>query len=198
MVEAGYRSGKALITARCAAEQGRDVFVVPGSIFSYQSRGCHLLLKEGARLVESMEDLLAEYGIVQNRSSSPAGSSRGSKMGSPLMTAGNDVKGLSPMEKTLLELLSCIPVSVDELAEASGMPVDRLAETLLSLELKGENTGYAWPTLCRLSLRKNLKKRRQRRKLPPSRPRLQRQKGKRDVRWSSWNLPRNRRRSPNF
>ena len=133
MVEASHHSG-ALITARCAAEQGRDVFVVPGSIFSPQSQGCHLLIKEGARLVETTEDILEEYGFVR-RPSSPAGSGRGS-MGSPPKAAGNDVN-LTPMEKTLLELLSCIPVSVDELAEISGTPMDRLAEALLSLELKG-------------------------------------------------------------
>jgi len=125
VVEAAEHSG-ALITARYAGEQGKDVFVVPGSIFSLQSAGCHRLIKEGARLVETTEDLLAEYGCQAR----PAGSER--------RAAAPSDELLTPMEKTLLELLSCIPVSVDELAEASGISVDRLAEGLLSLELKGK------------------------------------------------------------
>ncbi len=134
VVEAGHRSG-ASITARYAAEQGRDVFVVPGSIFSAQSRGCHHLIKEGAKLVETAQDILEEYSL----------SSPNASVGDPSLVSnnmmdsrlrGND-SGLTPSEKELLKALSSTPLSVDELVEITHQPVDRLAEVLLSLELKG-------------------------------------------------------------
>ena len=148
VVEAGHRSG-ASITARYAAEQGRDVFVVPGSIFSPQSAGCHRLIKEGARLVETAEEILEEYGLTPEKpynSSSPAVAGGGpikgadDHDGSRLTIRRDDVDrdaGLSTSEKELLNFLSSIPLSVDELVELSGSPVDRLAEVLLSLEIKG-------------------------------------------------------------
>jgi len=120
VVEAGEHSG-ALITARCAAEQGRDVFVVPGTIFSPQSRGCHRLIKEGAKLVEKAEDILDEYGLV---STDPT----------PSREVGD---GLSAPEQELMNHLSHVPLSIDELVELSGQSVNRLAEVLLALELKG-------------------------------------------------------------
>jgi len=124
VAEASFRSG-ALITARYAAEQGRDVFVAPGSIFSPLSRGCHRLIKEGAMLVECAQDILDEYGFEEHQAMSDV--QKAPVLHEPLNT----------MEKELLELLSCIPVSVDELADVSGRAADQLAETLLSLELKG-------------------------------------------------------------
>jgi DNA processing protein len=126
VVEAGERSG-ALITARYAAEQGRDVFVVPGNVFQPTLRGSHRLIKEGAKLVETAFDVLEEYGLTRSPSFAPA-------------SAGDDgVKdaNLSPKEKEILKHLSAIPISVDELAAASGLGVEHLAEVLLSLELKG-------------------------------------------------------------
>jgi DNA processing protein len=140
VVEAGHRSG-ASITARYAAEQGRDVFVVPGSIFSPQSAGCHRLIKEGARLVETADEILEEYGL--QRASSPlvgehAGGGDAQNVSAPhpppSPTRG---EGLTSPEQKIMELLSSIPLSVDELVELSGSPVDRLAEVLLSLEIKG-------------------------------------------------------------
>ncbi len=120
VVEAGEHSG-ALITARYAAEQGRDVFVVPGSIFNWQSKGCHRLIKEGARLIESAQDLLEEYGAK-----APG-----------VRASSKELPPLSPAEQELLGHLNSVPLSVDELAELTGHRVDRLAEVLLSLELKG-------------------------------------------------------------
>ena len=121
VMEAGERSG-ALITARFAAEQGRDVYALPGSIFSPLSRGCHRLIKEGAKALESAEDILAEYG-----SGNPKGPARRYK---------KLAEDLSPLECQLVEWLSAAPMSIDELVELSGTPVEQLAQTLLSLELK--------------------------------------------------------------
>ncbi len=128
VVEAGEKSG-ARITARYAAEQGRDVFVTPGSIYSPQSRGCHTLIKEGATLVESAEDILAAYGYKNQEPTRT------------LDVTSESQSPLSSVEKKLLELVSCIPVSADELAEMSGMPISRMADVLLSLELKGKIKG---------------------------------------------------------
>jgi DNA processing protein len=133
VVDAGEHSG-ALITARCAAEQGRDVFVVPGSIFSPQTRGCHRLIKEGARLVESAEDIFEEYGMEAVIRQTSGGSIM---MDPPLTTAGDDIRGLTAPEQELMNHLSPVPLSIDELTELSGLSVDRLAEVLLALELKG-------------------------------------------------------------
>jgi len=123
VVEAGEKSG-ALITARCAAEQGRDVFAVPGSLFSPLSRGCHRLIKEGAKLVETAQDMLVEYVTSGNLST-------------PSPRYKEPVEGFTPFENELIQWLSSAPLSMDELVELSGRRVDRLAEILLSLELKG-------------------------------------------------------------
>lgn len=128
VVEAGRRSG-ALITARYAAEQGRDVFVIPGSIYSQQSRGCHQLIKEGARLVETTDEVLADYGFTARATelaTEPASE-----------PAAPSLEGLSSAEIQVVKLLSSVPVSVDELGELSGVSIHRLAEVLLSLEIKG-------------------------------------------------------------
>ena len=122
VVEAGEHSG-ALITARCAAEQGRDVFAVPGSVFSPLSLGCHRLIKEGARLVEKAGDILMDYGVGGNSETPPR-------------RYKGKVEDLTAFEKEILQALSAAPLSVDELVELSRTPVDRLAEVLLSLELK--------------------------------------------------------------
>lgn len=120
VVEAGERSG-ALITARYAAEQGRDVFAVPGSIFSWQSHGTHRLIKEGARPVTAAADILEEYGFACSQK---------------LLPPPEEGK-LTGEQSALLRQLSGVPLSIDELVELTGQPVERLAELLLSLELKG-------------------------------------------------------------
>jgi len=158
VIEAGNHSG-ALITARYAAEQGRDVFAVPASIFQGSHSGAHRLIKEGAKLVESAEDILEEYkplpplwgkvgmGGVVDPCMNPPPPSRQTSGESPavrrppsLSTRGEEAiesLDLSAFEKKVYEKLSAGPFSVDDLAEQLQSPFDQLASTLLSLELKG-------------------------------------------------------------
>lgn len=116
VIEAAAQSGS-LITARMAAEQGRDVFAVPGSIHSPLSKGCHQLIKQGAKLVESAQDIFEELGHP-NRSASSA--SAGDDSGDPLLNAmGYD------------------PVDMDTLVSRSGLDAGELNAKLLSMELEG-------------------------------------------------------------
>ncbi|XYI34117.1 DNA-processing protein DprA [Cupriavidus oxalaticus] len=125
VVEAAARSGS-LITARLAAELGREVFAIPGSIHAPLSRGCHLLIGQGAKLVESVGDVLDELGV-------PA---------PPRPAAAPDPDGtgkipLSEPADTLLPALGYDPVTLDALCERSGQPPETVAARLLELELAG-------------------------------------------------------------
>jgi len=121
VIEAGEHSG-ALITARYAAEQGRDVFAVPGSVFQAESFGCHRLIKQGAKLVETAQDILEEYGLDKE---------------APQQADERRFENLTEMQKQVLKAMSVIPVTIDELSLTIEEPVDRLASALLSLELEG-------------------------------------------------------------
>ena len=117
VVEASDRSGS-LITAACALEQGRDVMAVPGSTLGSRHRGCHALLRDGARLVETAADVLEELGITV-----PG-------------TGGRP--GATPEHDRLLTLLATEgDGDLDLLAERSGLPVSVLLPRLLALELAG-------------------------------------------------------------
>jgi DNA processing protein len=126
VVEAALRSGS-LITARQAAEQGRDVFAIPGSIHSPQSRGCHALLKQGAKLVESAQDVLEELVL-------PSGRQVPAPAAQPPMEAIEDE---SP-QHGLLAALGFDPVSLDALVARTGVAPAHLQAKLLELELQGD------------------------------------------------------------
>ena len=126
VVEAALRSGS-LITARQAAEQGRDVFAIPGSIHSPQSRGCHALLKQGAKLVESAQDVLEELLL-------PGGRHVPAAVAQPPLEAIEDE---SP-EHGLLAVLGFDPVSLDALVARTGVAPAHLQAQLLELELQGD------------------------------------------------------------
>jgi len=121
VVEAAVQSGS-LITARQAVEAGREVFAIPGSIHSPQSRGCHALIKQGAKLVESAGDVLAEFGPPPT-SRTPA-------------TSGEPAEATAAPDP-LLDALGYDPVSLDALAARTGWPAADLAARLLELELAG-------------------------------------------------------------
>lgn len=129
VVEAALKSGS-LITALCAAEQGREVFAIPGSIHSPLSRGCHALIKQGAKLVETAQDVLDE--IAPGTRSPVTASLPG--FGDDGASGG----GASANEGALLQALGFDPVTLDALQARTGLPTPQLQAQLLELELRGE------------------------------------------------------------
>ena len=124
VVEAALQSGS-LITARLAAEQGREVFAIPGSIHSPQARGCHALIRQGAKLVESVGDVLEELQPGVRPPPSPEAASRAAATGET-----GDHEGL-------LQRLGFDPVGLDALCARTGQPAASLQAELLGLELDG-------------------------------------------------------------
>src|SRR5882724_11750902 len=126
VVEANLTSG-ALITANMAVECGRQVFAVPGRIDSPRSKGCHDLIKKGAKLCEGAEDVLSEFEYLfpaSNRPPSPAESGT-----LPALT-------VSENEQQVYEVLSHEEVAMDDVIRRSGLPASAASVTLLSLEMK--------------------------------------------------------------
>ncbi|PHV11133.1 DNA-processing protein DprA [Chitinimonas sp. BJB300] len=124
VVEAALQSGS-LITAREAAEQGREVFAIPGSIHSPVAKGCHLLIKQGAKLVETAADILDEldsesYPIL------------------PLSLCTNEEGSTDPKAAALLEVLGYDPVDIDTLTHRAGLTPEQSYAILLTLELDGK------------------------------------------------------------
>lgn len=118
VVEAAERSGS-LITARWALEQGRDVMAVPGGVASGRNRGAHALIRDGARLVESADDVLAELGL----------SGRDARCARP--------ESGSPPDPVVAAMEVGEPMDLDQLVSRTGWPVSRLLERLLEAELAG-------------------------------------------------------------
>ena len=128
VVEAARRSGS-LISARLAGEQGREIFAIPGSIHNPMSRGCHQLIRQGAKLVESADDIVSELGSLVNH----------------MLQTTDAQESAQPSQfnkdgdyQTLLDALGYDPATTDELAETSGLTIDQVSSMLLILELEGE------------------------------------------------------------
>lgn len=126
VVESTLNSGS-LVTARLAAEQGREVMAIPGSIHSPQSKGCHMLIKQGAKLVESAADILEEL-----RWSPPEPVGVNETVSPPNAYDDADVEAA-----TLLPALGFDPTDIDTLCERTGLTVDKVCAILLKLELEG-------------------------------------------------------------
>lgn len=125
VIEAARRSGS-LITARLAAEQGREIFAIPGSIHNPLSRGCHQLIRQGAKLVDSADDILSELqplvGHLMQKADMPSATES---------APDGDYE-------ILLSALSYDPASADQLAEHCGLTIDQVSSMLLILELEGK------------------------------------------------------------
>jgi DNA processing protein len=126
VVEAGMNSG-ALITTRFANDYGRQVFAVPGRIDSPRSKGCHDLIKNGAKLCESAEDILDEFEYMFPVSNRPPSAAESGEL------PGFD---LSPEEAAMLELLPAGELSIDELIRKSGLPASKANVVMLGLQMK--------------------------------------------------------------
>jgi len=138
VVEAAARSGS-LITARLALEQGREVFAAPGSIRNPLSRGCHALIRQGAKLVETVGDILEELGpLAACAAVAPA----------PVTPSG-DGGPWSAHQGRLMELLGFDPTPMDVLIERSGLTPEEVSSMLLVLELHGYVVAAPGGQFCR-------------------------------------------------
>jgi DNA processing protein len=142
VVEAARRSGS-LITARLAGEQGREVFAVPGPIQSPLARGCHHLIRQGAKLVEQVSDILEElpegpWKLPENR---------------PREAPHRLPKDLDEAQKKVLRSLAHRAASVDSVVERSGLTADTVCSILLALELRGLVVPVPGGAYCRVTER---------------------------------------------
>jgi len=139
VVEAGTRSG-ALITARNATEAGREVFAIPGSIHNPLARGCHQLIRQGAKLIETTAEIVDELAPLARR----LGASLRERLDVPATETADaaasppPARAADPDYARLFAALETDPLGIDTLAARSGLPVPALASMLLMLELEGE------------------------------------------------------------
>lgn len=124
VVEAAPESGS-LITARLALEQGREVFAIPGSIHAPQSRGCHALIRQGAKLTETVHDVLEELHEFRHDETAVT------------ETQASPQPKLEPMQQRVLDALGFDAIAFDDLVERTSLPLENLSSALLALELQG-------------------------------------------------------------
>lgn len=147
VVEAALRSGS-LITAKLALEQGREVFALPGSIHNPLSRGCHALIREGAKLVETAEHIYEE--LIEILTFRPQNSSLDISA-STTSENDDDSDELDDEYKTVLENVGFEPTGVDTIVERSGLTADAVCSMLLVLELQGFIVSTHGGHYCKIS-----------------------------------------------
>jgi DNA processing protein len=137
VIEAGLNSGS-LITARLAAEQGREVFALPGSIHSPLARGCHKLIREGATLVETAEEVTDQVRAIGARLADHLRVRLAQDAGAPMtLSTAARATARDPDYNRLLACIDHEPAALDQLAARSGLGVAALSSMLLVLELEG-------------------------------------------------------------
>lgn len=138
VVEAALKSGS-LITARLAAEQGREVYAIPGSIHLAQSRGCHALIRQGAQLVESATEVLQDLRPAQPTSAGPRAAGAPREPSKTIATNDHAVRtqDLFEPKNEILDALGHDPASLDSLMARTGLDLAHLQAQLLTLELDG-------------------------------------------------------------
>lgn len=139
VIEAGERSG-ALTSARHAMEQGREVFALPGPVDSRVSRGCHALLRDGATLVETADDVLDALGPLATAAVSPTGE----EIRHPAELQLNE------QERTILHHIGTQPTSIDRIVDASNLPVPRVLATISALEMRRLVRRLSGDLVCRV------------------------------------------------
>jgi DNA processing protein len=144
VVEAAERSG-ALITARHAMEQGREVFAVPGNVDTRASRGCHQLIRDGAKLVESTDDVLEELGPLVEA----APRDDGQVIHHPAELLLNE------LEQQVLTAIGGEATPIDQIVSQTGLPVQQVLSTLSVLEMRrlvrrlgGATVARPWPSIA--------------------------------------------------
>jgi len=141
VVEAAERSGS-LITARLGTEYGREVFAIPGSIHNPLARGCHRLIRQGAKLVETADDILEELApLLGAHPPAPAANPHQAPTKAPP----------DPDYQRLRDALGYDPIGIDALVEASGLTADAVSSMLLVLELQGQVTAHPGGRYSRIS-----------------------------------------------
>ncbi|MDI1298504.1 DNA-processing protein DprA [Methylotenera sp.] len=125
VVEANLQSGSQ-ITARLSAEQGREVFAIPGSIHSPMSKGCHQLIKQGAKLVDSLQDIVEELDLNNQYSN-----------------INGEVSDELKTNHTMLTLMGYEPITLENLVNLSGLTVSEVSSMLMLLELEGSVASLA-------------------------------------------------------
>lgn len=142
VVEAAEKSGS-LITARLAGDFGREVFAVPGSVHNPVARGCHRLIREGAKLVETVHDILEEI-LVPAPPPSPAGGE-----------ASEREADLDAVGRRVLEAVDFAPTPIDRIVEQSGLTVQEVSSMLISLEIQGRVTREPGARFARAGVRRS-------------------------------------------
>lgn len=143
VIEAAPKSGS-LITARQAADQGREIFAIPGSIHNPLARGCHELIRQGAKLVETAQDIVEELSPLLGSLSLPSAAPTPDRNTDPKIEKNGDFQAL-------LRNLGFDPAPIDQIIEQSGLTPEKVSSMLLLLELDGHVSSLPGGRYCRTS-----------------------------------------------